>query len=492
MIKNIRIIALLATALYFSSCSESNTNTEEANVAVETNAKADANIAVKDVSTTLEEQKQKTMDSLKELYTHVKATFSGYQMGDLQHIRFATSDNRLIGFEENYSKYSFGVLHTDEEVARTEEYYGPNKELLGKTFDIFYKNEMNTQYEGYNMNIIVDMFMTDDPIRIVSMRDIMLADFPEYKRILIGDDDNAVHQSVIQHKDGTFSKTMTIKEAFKALKSDEKLYLNAFALKLYETLELKDLENIEIIGDDTFFKAKEDIPIITFKNMKNVSIQNIRVAHEIGENCSQNCLEFYDTDGLKIRNCEFDGSGYFGLALSTTDNAYIDSSEFFNCTYGLAAWNSSNLTVKNNVFRKNRQLDLMVNDSAQFANEFKYENTFQVELKEYTCYIVKGEKEPALWIGTGKRRGGGKVKYNGQEEVIDLIFEKEDYICNDCSYPTTHTYYTELNKGEITGKYKLTKSGNSYDVVYTRKKDGKMIPYTVDHHTKFLSSSPCF
>lgn len=191
--------------------------------------------------------------------------------------------------------------------------------------------------------------------------------------------DSRPGEAVIQHENGTFSSVLDTKEAFAQLRSNEKLHLSTGRVELLEPLTISGLENIQILGDKTALVAKVDMPVVTFKEVKNVKLRDLLVVHEIGEWCSQNCVEFYSSSDLDIQNCKFDGSGYFGLALTNVNKATIEKNKFFNCEYGLAVWSSSNLFVKGNSFSKNRDKDIMVNDDSPFSNDYKKENTFLKE-----------------------------------------------------------------------------------------------------------------
>lgn len=184
-------------------------------------------------------------------------------------------------------------------------------------------------------------------------------------------------QAIIQYENGKFSDPMTTREGFNKLKSNEKLYLSPGRVELIEPLEVNTIKNIQIIGNKTSLVAKIDMPVVTLKKTHNVYLKDLLIVHEIGDWCAQNCIEFYDASNIKIEKCTFDGSGYFGLALSKVQGANIENNKFFNCEYGLAAWGCENLIVKNNSFSKNRGKDIMVNKSSQFTNDFKSENIFE-------------------------------------------------------------------------------------------------------------------
>lgn len=185
-------------------------------------------------------------------------------------------------------------------------------------------------------------------------------------------------QALIQFEKGNFSGLMTTREGFNKLKSNEKLYLSPGRVELFEPLEINNIQNIEIIGSKTSLVAKIDMPVVKVKNAHNMYLKDLLIVHEIGEWCAQNCIEFYDATNIQIEECTFDGSGYFGLALSDVRGARIEKNKFFNCEYGLSAWGCMNLTVKNNSFSNNRGEDIKVNNLSQFANDFRSENFFLI------------------------------------------------------------------------------------------------------------------
>jgi parallel beta-helix repeat protein len=186
-------------------------------------------------------------------------------------------------------------------------------------------------------------------------------------------------EAVIQQANGKLSKAMPVTEAFAQLKSNEKMHLHSGRVELVSPLNLEGLSNIELLGNKTSLVAKIDMPVITLRDVNNIKMENLTIVHEIGEWCAQNCVEFYGANNLDIRNCKFDGSGYFGLALTGVNNASIINNQFFNCEYGLAAWSCQNLTVKNNSFAKNRAEDITTIESGQFVNDVEKDNKFDKE-----------------------------------------------------------------------------------------------------------------
>jgi len=183
-------------------------------------------------------------------------------------------------------------------------------------------------------------------------------------------------QATIQHENGTYSPPMSAREGFKQLKSHEKLYLSPGRVELTERIKLSGINNIQIIGDETSLVALLDMPVLKFENTHGVTLKGLFVVHEIGENCAQNCVDFYDASQLKIEECTFDGSGYMGLTFWKVRDASIENNNFYNCQYGFGAWQSRGLILRNNSFGENRGEDI-TGDISQFTNDIYSENLFE-------------------------------------------------------------------------------------------------------------------
>jgi len=183
-------------------------------------------------------------------------------------------------------------------------------------------------------------------------------------------------QATIQHENGTYSPPMSAREGFKQLKSHEKLYLSPGRVELTERIKLSGINNIQIIGDETSLVAKLDMPVLKFENTHGVTLKGLFVVHEIGENCAQNCVDFYDASQLKIEECTFDGSGYMGLTFWKVRDASIENNNFYNCQYGFGAWQSRGIILRNNSFGENRGEDI-TGDISQFTNDIYSENLFE-------------------------------------------------------------------------------------------------------------------
>ncbi|WP_299892197.1 hypothetical protein [uncultured Lacinutrix sp.] len=111
-------------------------------------------------------------------------------------------------------------------------------------------------------------------------------------------------------------------------------------------------------------------------------------------------------------------------------------------------------------------------------------------IEHYICYTNNDKKDMRIWISFSKEKAI-QIKYNGQQDAIDLIFDKETYIKGG-SHPTIIKYYNEIYNDKVNGIYKLTHSGNWDYVEYTRGKDSKIFNFTIDHNANPYGKTPCF
>ena len=83
------------------------------------------------------DSKQSELDSLKAIYSHVRAKYESFEMGDLAHHMFLSEKGEAIDFLM-IKDYTYElVAYTDEEGETA------NPKFVGKTFDIFYKVEQH-------------------------------------------------------------------------------------------------------------------------------------------------------------------------------------------------------------------------------------------------------------------------------------------------------------------------------------------------------------
>lgn len=106
----------------------------------------------------------------------------------------------------------------------------------------------------------------------------------------------------------------------------------------------------------------------------------------------------------------------------------------------------------------------------------------------YICYNSGSNPDLALSIYFDGKGVAQKARYKGQSASLDLKFEKEEYL-EGGAHPTINEYYTEIYEGKPNGTYKLSHSGIWDYAVYTRKKDGKVFEFTIDHELAIVNDT---
>ncbi len=138
------------------------------------------------------------------------------------------------------------------------------------------------------------------------------------------------------------------------------------------------------------------------------------------------------------------------------------------------------------------------NDKLYFGcGDFHLNTKLKDELKatnqidHYICYSNNERKDKKIWVGFNKDDIALKVKYEGQDQAIELVYSKNEYK-EGGAHPTINTYYDEIYRGEVNGVYKMTHSGIWDYVEYTRGKDGKTFKFTIEHELDPYGKQPCF
>ena len=130
------------------------------------------------------------------------------------------------------------------------------------------------------------------------------------------------------------------------------------------------------------------------------------------------------------------------------------------------------------------------NLTADASRDQKTESGVSDTQLEYVCYKNDDNPNMVIWISYG----GGKaqqIKFNQGSSPMNLSFI-ETSMSNEGAYPTTRSLYKEVYKGRENGTYLLTHSGVWDYAKYTRKSDGKVYNFTIDHNFTPYSNAPCF
>ena len=116
--------------------------------------------------------------------------------------------------------------------------------------------------------------------------------------------------------------------------------------------------------------------------------------------------------------------------------------------------------------------------------------TASVIPNHYICYTNDDNPSSRIWISFSADNKAMKLKYTGQTEERDLIFQREDYE-EGGAHPTITSHYYELVNGKKIGRYRLKHSGNWDYAEYVRR-DGSVFNFTIDHDADPYGKKPCF
>lgn len=108
--------------------------------------------------------------------------------------------------------------------------------------------------------------------------------------------------------------------------------------EMKEGLVLDKVDNLTIIGFDEktvrFVTPMPDVPVITFKNCENVTIENIELGHapEKATVCDGHVVSFYDCKNVNIKDCFLFGSGFLGVSATRVEKMVCSNTIIRGCT----------------------------------------------------------------------------------------------------------------------------------------------------------------
>lgn len=132
-------------------------------------------------------------------------------------------------------------------------------------------------------------------------------------------------------------------------------------------------------------------------------------------------------------------------------------------------------------------------DYGSASNLSDDENSTQVPdngALEFVCYRNDDNPDMLIWISYHDGRAQ-QVMYKKGSAPMDLSFV-DSTMNNEGANPTLYSNYEEIHEGDINGFYKLIHSGVWDYAEYTRKLDGRVFNFTIDHDMTPYSSTPCF
>lgn len=106
----------------------------------------------------------------------------------------------------------------------------------------------------------------------------------------------------------------------------------------------------------------------------------------------------------------------------------------------------------------------------------------------FICYRSDDNADLQLSIAFSEEGKALFAQYKGQTESLPLIFQKEHYQ-EGGAHPSITETYMEMHQGKENGTYELTHSGVWDYATYTRKRDGKVFQFTIDHELTVAGGS---
>lgn len=101
--------------------------------------------------------------------------------------------------------------------------------------------------------------------------------------------------------------------------------------------------------------------VLNFLNCSNISIANIKAGHTEDGTCSGGVFLFNNCKNIQIDDTDMYGCGTLGLILEKVTAVKVTGSTIYGCTTGImSAQGSSNILLKDCVFRDNAAYGLMI------------------------------------------------------------------------------------------------------------------------------------
>jgi len=148
--------------------------------------------------------------------------------------------------------------------------------------------------------------------------------------------------------------------------------------EMKEGLVLDKVDNLTLLGFDEktvrFVTPMPDVPVITFKNCKNVTLNNIELGHapEKATVCDGHVVAFYDCENVNVKDCFLFGSGFLGISATRVKKMLCTNTTIRGCTGKiLTVSESSDIVFKDCIFTDNVGTNEMISftDSKRISME---------------------------------------------------------------------------------------------------------------------------
>lgn len=166
----------------------------------------------------------------------------------------------------------------------------------------------------------------------------------------------------LKNKQNKITKFETIQAAINSSNDGDTILLEN---KIYdEQIKIIDKNDLTIVGINSSIEIKRDDTVIEIINSNNIKLQSLGVKHNIGQPCSDNCINIINSKKVSISGCDIHGSGFVGIYISgNSEETKIENNKIHNCTYGVSAYVPKGLKIQfiNNKLYENKT-DFAINE----------------------------------------------------------------------------------------------------------------------------------
>lgn len=144
--------------------------------------------------------------------------------------------------------------------------------------------------------------------------------------------------------------------------------------EMKEGLVLENMKNLKLVGFDEknvrLVTPIPDVPVITFKNCDNVTLENLELGHapEKATFCDGHVVSFINTKNVTVDKCFLFGSGFLGISATNVEKMLCTNTTIRGCSGRILTVSESvDIQFKDCVFTDN----VGTNEMISFTNSKK-------------------------------------------------------------------------------------------------------------------------
>jgi hypothetical protein len=163
---------------------------------------------------------------------------------------------------------------------------------------------------------------------------------------------------ILESSDGMARKYGSIQEAVdSAVSGDTIVLMNGL---FNEMINITNKESLTLVGDNATLALSKDETVISITNSSSINIRSLKITHNIGKSCSNNCINVNNSSNININKCDINGSGFYGIVVSgKSENNRIEDNLIHDCTIGMGVYVPKGIKIyfKNNRLYGNKEND---------------------------------------------------------------------------------------------------------------------------------------